>query len=281
MIHFKTQSEKYFAEYLDRLGLFYDYEKSWGGKTPDFTIFSNKSKNTIIAIADNKESDYTKHEKKILRETGRIIRSSNPYTGIRSKINAARKQFMYAKEYPCIPIIYSLGPAMATPLIIYGAMLGDIGISIPIKSGGGQDSSRKTHSFFGKGGKMIDEKHGQLQNKTITGIGILGHTKPESVISGYEDELKKRLKSVSIEEEDWLDKTQKIVDELTQKMKNKGFNHLERTAPSVDFIVNPFARLPFPKKFFEKGYTYIHEYDTNTGKIKLTYDWTKQFSSPV
>lgn len=281
MTKYKTLSEKYFAEYLDGLRLFYDYEKNWGGRTPDFTIFSDKSKNTIVAIADNKESDYTKHEKKILKETGRLIRSSNPYAGIRSKINTARKQFKHAKEYPCILIIYSLGPAMVTPLTVYGAMLGDIGISIPIKPGGGQDSSRKTHSFFGKGGKMIDEKRGQLQNQTITAIGILGHTKPEAVISGYESELKRLLDPISIEEENRLDRTQKIVDGLTQKMKKKGFKNLEKTAPSIDFIVNPFARQPFPRKFFEKGYTYIHEYDINTGEIKLTYDWTRQFSSPI
>jgi hypothetical protein len=272
---FRTTSEEFFAEYLDQINLPYTYEKDWGGKKPDFTIYNNKDKKTVVAIADNKESDYTKHEKKILRETGRLIRSTNPYTGIRNKLKTVRKQFKYAKEYPCIPIIYSLGPAMVTPLIVYGAMLGDIGISIPIKSGGGQDNTRKTHSFFGKGGTMIDEKHGQPQNQTITAIGVLGYTKPESVISGYEGELSKRLKPISIEEEGWLDKTQKIVDELTQKMKKKGFNHLERIAPSVDFIVNPFARLPFPRNFFAKGYTYIHEYDLDTGEIKLTYDWTK------
>ena len=275
MNQYKTQSEENFAEYLGKLSRFYDYEKDWGGKTPDFTIYSDKNKKTIVAIADNKDSDYSKHEKRVLRETGRLIRNSNPYTQLRKKIHGVREQFKYAKQYPCILIIYSVGPIMATPLIVFGAMLGDIGISIPIRVGGGLDSPRKTESFFGKRGKMIDEKHGQPQNQTITAVGLLGYLQPEAEISGFNQELKRRLEAVSIKQKNWLETATQITNELTTEVKNRGYNNLEMSATYVDFVVNPFARIPFPRKYFERGYTYIHEYDLNTGEIKLTFDWTK------
>lgn len=275
MIQYKTISEKLFSEYLNKINLFYDYEKSCGSKKPDFTIYDNPNKNTIIAIADTKEFDYTKSEKRTLEETGRLVRNSNPYTGIRKKINDTRKQFMYAKQYPCIPIIYSLGPVMATPLVIYGSMLGDIGISIPIRAEGGQDNTRKVQSFFGKGGKMIDEKHRQPQNKTITAIGILGQLKPEAELSGFNRELKKRLEPINIKQDNWIEISTQITNELRSEVQQKGYKNLEEVAPYVDFIINPFARITFPKKYFEKGYTYIHEYELETGEIKLTYDWTK------
>lgn len=277
MTRFKTPSEKFFADYLDELQLFYDYEKSWGGKNPDFTVYSNKSKKTILAIADIKDAGYTKHEEKILREKGRLIRQSNPFTGVRKKIHAVREQFKYAKEYPCVPIIYSRGPIFASPLIVFGAMLGDIGVSIPIRLGGGVDNFKRTESFFGKGGKMIDERHGQPQNQTITAIGLLGHLEPEAVLSGFHEELKKRLKPISIEQKDWLKAANRIAKKLKAELKSRGYKNLERerSVPYLDFVINPFARLTFPRKFFEKGYTYIHEYDLGTGEIKLTYDWTK------
>ncbi len=73
----------------------------------------------------------------------------------------------------------------------------------------------------------------------------------------------------------WFGKLSQINQELRNEMKEKGYKNLDHTVPFVDFIINPYSRLSFPRSYFERGYTYIREYDLKTGEVRLTYDWRK------
>jgi len=64
------------------------------------------------------------------------------------------------------------------PMNIYGAMLGNLGISLPFDpEAGAFDSERATQEFL-SGGKMVRYKQGQAiapQNTTISAICVLGY----------------------------------------------------------------------------------------------------------
>ncbi len=175
--NFATSSEKYFSQYLDDLKLFWDYERAWGDKNPDFTIYRDKQKHYKLVVSDVKEFDYTEHEKKVLKEKGILVRNLDPYSKIRQIINATRKQFKHAKEYPCVAILYTAGGAPVIPLLVLAAMVGDLGISVPIERIG-TGSIRKPYTFFGEGGKMIDAKHGLPQNCNRDSWSVTARSNP-------------------------------------------------------------------------------------------------------
>jgi len=148
----KSFSEKHFANYLTSVGLFWDYERTWGTHKPDFTVYSDSRKKNISMVIEIEDLDYNKEEKKILKEKGVLTRSFDPYQKIREKINTARRQLTSAKDFPCVLVIYNLVGLPPLPVIALGAMLGDLTINIPIDKV--DLLKRKNHlSHLGKMGK--------------------------------------------------------------------------------------------------------------------------------
>jgi len=270
---FKSQSEELFALYLDGLGLVWEYEKEWKTKKPDFTIYANSAKKKIVAIAEVEDLDFTPEEKKLLKENKMVARSTDPYTKLREKINTAREQLRYSKDYPCLLIIGE-NMTLSSPMIVYGAMLGDITISIPIWNGNVPPKG-KQRSYFGKRGKMIDQKGQRIQNTTITAIGFLKLIRPEAITCGYEKELSRILDKLDITKDEDNRKYFLAADELKASLNKKGFD-LDKLVPSIDFIINPFSRKNFPKRSFYKPYSYAHTYNLKSGKITLSCDWSRR-----
>jgi hypothetical protein len=272
-VKFKSQSEKLFASYLDNLDLGWDYEKEWETKKPDFTIYSNLAKKKIIAVAEVEDMDFTPEEKKQVKENKMVARSMDPYAKLREKINTARGQLRYSKGYHCLLIIGE-SMTLSSPAIVYGAMLGDITITIPIRNGD-VPSRGKPQSYFGKRGKMIDRKGQRIQNTTITAIGFLRLIRPDAITSGYEKELSKILDKLDIKKDEDNQKYFRAAKRLKSSLSKKGFD-VNKTKPSVNFFVNPFSRMDFPKKPFSKPYSYVYTYNLKSGKIKLSYDWSRK-----
>ncbi|MCR4324929.1 MAG: hypothetical protein NUV69_04565 [Candidatus Curtissbacteria bacterium] len=274
MTKFKKYSEQQFATYLDNLGLYWEYERDWEGKNPDFTIYSDISKKRIVAIAEIKEIDHTKGEKEILKKTNFLSRSGHPNTSERKKIHEVREQFKVVRNYPCLLIIKDLTAPPKPPILTLASMLGDLSISFPVRVPGKKPVG-KTFNFFGKQGKMIDQKGNRKQNTTITAIGYIETIKPDVIRSGFDKMMPKIIKEIGGVSDEahtnlYLEKAQKLENRLTKK----GFD-LDKTAIGVSFTLNPFRKKRFPRSFFANKYSRIFRYSPSKSRILLDYDWSK------
>ena len=85
----------------------------------------------------------------------------DPYPPLREKINSARDKFSRLKQHCCCLVLYNVDK----PLVlldwqhIYGAMLGDVGWSVPLDLPGRPAAEdAEIRSIFMSGGKMHREK---------------------------------------------------------------------------------------------------------------------------
>jgi hypothetical protein len=167
-----TESERLFEEYFNTNGHEgqFEHERQFEGKSkkPDYTLqwgdhallFEVKQ----IEKARNVRPTKAKH--------------INPYAPVREKINAARKKFREFEAYPCALVIRDLASGRVSGLglhVVFGAMLGDTGLTFPVDlSGNGAAKPSPIHSvFLPHGGKMIDYKHQQLQNTRANSIIVI------------------------------------------------------------------------------------------------------------
>lgn len=265
MYTLKTSGDRYFAEYLETLGILWDYEKNWGQKNPDFTLYTDRNKNNCLAVIEVEDIEYSKEDMKILREEKILVRSGDPYKKIREKINIAQKQLKYAKSFPCCIAIYNSVGYPPDILIILASMLGDLVVSIPVSHDGipGGESSLG----FGKKGKMRS-----YQNTSISAVGFINIIRPDVIKTGYNQILSDFIGPLNSMKNMPTDRYIQKAMNLRRELEKKGFN-IDKQAISLTFVVNPFSRIPFPKEQFQKGYTTIWEYSLSTKKLKMTYNW--------
>jgi hypothetical protein len=99
----------------------------------------------------------------------------DPYGPIREKINQATRQFKEYKEFPCSVVLANPKAAfvhLAYPWAILGAMLGNMGFTVPV--GPNAEKGGSPRNVFLAGGKMIDQKRRRPQNTTVSSIVVLG-----------------------------------------------------------------------------------------------------------
>ena len=104
----------------------------------------------------------------------------DPYPPLREKIEAGRKKFKDLDQHCCCLVLHNVDK----PLVlldwahVYGAMLGNLGFSVPIHlPGGPAPVDGAIRHVFTSGGKMIRESKGvpvEPQNTTISAILVLG-----------------------------------------------------------------------------------------------------------
>ncbi len=166
----RTASEKLLETYLTESGLRdFDYEPVIEGITrrPDYRVRVGNAQ----VFCEVKEFEP--------QEQGPGVRCVDPYPPIRSKINDAQKQLRALKGRMCVIMLanpYS-SPVFLDPILIYGAMLGDVGITRPFEPDMGVvDRDRASWAFL-SGGKMNRYRKGnafEAQNTTISAICVLG-----------------------------------------------------------------------------------------------------------
>jgi hypothetical protein len=271
---FKTYSESIFSDYLTSLGLFWDYEKQWGSKRPDFTIYSDSKKETIVAVVEIEDIDYSEADKRILKTGKILLKTSDPYIRIRKKIDAAREQLKFSKDYPCLLIINDVTSGIPPENIVLGAMLGDVTFSIPIWCKD-RPPIGKPYNFFGKNGKMIDQKGKRYQNTTITAIGHLRIVKPDVVMSGLEKKLDVLISGLDVQSDEGSKKYFKEANKISKDLASKGYD-LEKQVVGIKFILNPLARRKFPISYFAQQYNCIYKYNLQKSKVDLIYDWSQK-----
>ena len=166
----KNQSELLFEQYLKAHKIQkWDYEPKIEGKSqrPDYRL-RLRGKDLFFEV-----KEFRQDPTKPLPRGG----AYDPYPRIREKINAGREKFKHFKEYCCSLVLHNVDALFVhlnDPTIVMGAMLGDFGFQFPFDPELGQLVGEPTYAFL-KRGKMIDYKHMQPQNTTISALVVLEH----------------------------------------------------------------------------------------------------------
>lgn len=230
----KNDSEKFFEEYLGSKGFQgrWKYEQSMPGKSkkPDYMVAFDKQE----CFFEVKEL-----RKKPNEPTGASY--INPYEGLRAKIHEVRKQFKEYKEFSCSLVVYNVNDRQARlrPIFVFGAMLGNLGITMDFDSNMGEamlDTSRNT---FLDGGKMVDYKGKQAQNTTISAIIVLEH---------FLDNVEREKALVKLEQEKGRRITGPELFDAVIELQEK---HSVTDVLRVNVVENAYARIPLPDGMFK------------------------------
>lgn len=97
-------------------------------------------------------------------------RAYDPYVRIRQKIDDAREKFRGIKDQTCCLVLFNQEKPLVdlTWQIVYGAMLGPIGVSIPFNPDLGSFDRSGAKDVFGGNGKC-----GPHQNRTLSAVIVL------------------------------------------------------------------------------------------------------------
>ena len=238
----KTESELLFEEYLGLSGLTqFQYEPELPKTTmrPDYSL----ALGTDEILFEVKEFRATKKDFAPGADT------YDSYRPIREKINAARKQFKDLENHCCCLVLFNRDK----PLVrlewrfIYGAMLGNLGILVPVDYDAGIISG-EIRQVFTTGGKMLKYQGDRpvgVQNTTLSAVIVL-----ELLDIGqrrFTADLRRRER------------------ELGGKLGVEAFWHLIERARGTERDVslrqarvvvheNPYARIHLPKNIFRGPY---------------------------
>jgi len=229
----QNESEKIFEQYLDS-NVFkgkWTHEPSMPGKSkkPDYLLDYNSQK----CFFEVKEL-----RKKPKEPT--LPAHINPYLSLRTEVNEAREKFREYKEYICSLVVFNIGDSSfrPDPRIVFGAMLGNLGIAADFDIEKGEVIQESKRNVFGDSGKMIDYKGKQSQNTTISAIIVLEKFLDNIEIEkAMRDEEKRHGKK--FEGSEWTSIRMKLYKD-----------HPVRNVPRVVVVENPFARKPFPEGLF-------------------------------
>lgn len=255
----KNESELLFEAHLQASGLRdYAFERQMPGTTrrPDYAL---PWANSFILF-----------EVKEFRATSEDLQSGfgayEPYGPLREKLNAASRKFKDLDEYCCCLVLYNVDK----PLIhleweyIYGAMLGNLGWSVPIDVPGlPEPEDRETRTIFMAGGKMHRERHGAPiapQNQTISAIIVLqqfpiGERRFRAEIRSRERDAGRSLE----------------IEELCREMERAEGTERAHSLRQLRVVVheNPYARIELPPELFRGPFD--ERYGGRDGRIQLVY----------
>ncbi len=259
----KTESERLFETYLQTSGyLEFEFEPqiSNASARPDFVLRANFNEAFPLVLFEVKEFQPTPADFKL------GYGSYDPYAAIRDKIQEARKKFRDFKEYPCALVLYNAG----RPLVdlrwefIYGAMLGNLGYSIPFDKTAGRLVDKAVLSpVFTQGGEMHREKNGQIiepQNTTISAILVI-----ELLPVGKRRfEIETAEKAQKLGRQLGYEEYMQLVDSSRGTERDISLRQLRSVT-----CRNPYSRIAFPNKLFRGPYDEC--YGEVSGELQRVY----------
>lgn len=258
----KNKSELLFEQYLSMSGLpDFDREKAFPGspQRPDYAVKLADEMEILFEVKEFRPS-----ADDFLPGGGGAF---DPYGPIREKIDQAREKFRALKDHCCCLVLFDLGKPLVNLSwqMVYGAMLGNIGIRMPVNVETGIADSDKIENILTTGGKMLQYRGLQPvrpQNQTISAILVLdllpvGRIRFDQYIEELERE---RGKEVCVEEYVQLIERLRGTDRDTTLMQLRGVMH-----------ENPHARdgLHFPTELFRGPYD--ERYGWKDGLIRRLY----------
>jgi hypothetical protein len=247
-LQIRTESERLFETYLKVSGyLEFEFEPSLPGSNarPDFLLKTNREGCPSGILFEVKEFQPTRADFEL---SGGAY---DPYGAIRDKIQEGRKKFKEFKQYPCALVLYNAGKPLVDLRweLIYGAMLGNLGWSIPFDKEAGKLVDKAVLSpAFMQGGEMHRERNGvviESQNTTISAIVVLqllavGNSRFQVEVKAQERQLGRPLK---------YEEFFRLVD-LSRGTERDISLHQLRTVTCL----NPYRRVPFPEVLFQGPY---------------------------
>ena len=251
----KTISEELFEAYLNASGLTdFRFEPPQDGtsKRPDYSL---TVLNTDI-LFELKQFDQI-----AATDFNLVGGAYDPYKPVREKIESARKKFKDLDRFCCCLVLYNNDK----PLVelgwqyVYGAMLGNLGFSMPVNTQTGIADESQTQRKFGGGGKMYRYLNGQAiaaQNTTISAILVLrrymvGTKRFEIAMKRKENELGRKLELLEFWDE-------------TERARGTALD-LSLSQLRVVVLENPFARIQLPCQLFRGPYD--ERYAGSEGRI--------------
>lgn len=256
----KNESELLFEAYLKASGVSgYVFEKELPGTTrrPDYAVpwggreilFELKE---FRAEADDLRPGFGAYD---------------PYGPLREKIEAGRKKFKDLDGYCCCLVLYNRDK----PLVhlewqfVYGAMLGNVGFSVPIHMPGqAAPMDKEIRSIFTAGGKMHRERDGvpiEPQNQTISAILVLQHVRvgERRFMADLRNRERERGKKFELEE-------------FWEELRKARGTERDVSLRQLRVIVheNPYARVPLTRELFRGPYD--ERYGGEDGRIQRLFE---------
>lgn len=252
----KNESELLFEAHLRASGLpdfVFEMELPGTSRLPDYAVPWNDS--------------FLLFEVKEFRGDADDFRSGSgfydPYPPVREKINAASRKFKDLETYCCSLVLYNVDK----PLIhldwqfIYGAMLGNLGWSVPVDlPGHPAPSDKETRSVFLSGGKMHRERQGvpfAPQNQTISAILVLqqfptGQRRFAAWVIRLEQQRGAKLE----------------IDEIFKEVEAASGTDRDASLRELRVVVHeaPYARISLPTELFRGPYD--ERYGGRDGRIQ-------------
>jgi hypothetical protein len=232
------ESEQLFERYMNGARLTeYSFESGFdqSNSRPDYTLEFRGSK-ILLEIKEFRPS----------REDFNLGSGAyEPYGPIREKINAARKKFQDLKDYVCCLVLYNCGK----PLIhlewefIYGAMLGNLTVQLPIDWERGELVGEPSRTFAG-GGRMIrykDDRPVAPQNTTLSSVIVL----QQLDIGKRRFEIERKHRRQELGRDLTLDESLDMLDKARGTDRDWSLTQLR-----VVVHENPYARKPLTREIF-------------------------------
>lgn len=226
----RTKGERLFEMYLRSQGILeFEYEKEHPGKRrrPDYTLTLDRE-----YLFDVKDFTYVE-----IPQAG----SYDPHRRLRQKIGEVRDQFREYKGWPCCAVLYNDNAPLVdlnTPMIVLGAMYGDMGTTMQFNTTTGQIVEGSERQEFLSRGKMLlrsmKSDSAVVRNTTISALITLRHVR-----TGYArlcKDLRDRKEQPGFNLGGWLD----------------GERDFDQEEEHLGVIVweNAFARMPLPRDLF-------------------------------
>lgn len=262
-----TAGERLFATYLCANGIDFEFEPLIAGKRkrPDFLVRLGNN----VATCEVKDL----HRKRPLPGGAVAV---NPYASIRDEIDESRRKFGEFKDRPCILVLHNVDDWQFShyPPILFGAMLGDLGISFQVADGGRKNPPppTETRSVFLHSGKMLygdprrTESHARIQNTTISAVAVVSEFDVRN--PAFDEEFARRLRVFrertgrKPSDSEWIQIRIEQSDEIDPVL---------RTVPRVVAAENPFARVPLPSSMFNGSCDERYRYCPSRGVIERVF----------
>ena len=226
-----TKGERLFEAYLLSQGITsYEFEKSYPGKRarPDFSVTLERE--YLFEVKDFDPED--------IFPSG----AYDPYSRIRKKMEAGRKEFKEYKEWPCCLVLYNDNASLVhlgEPSVMLIGMYGDYGVTIDFNPDVAGYDPITTRFRLLDGGKMIRPHPSEPQNTTISALITLRNVEVGSrKLGAFLDRLMKKKPEITPVEA-LAETSSSVID-------------FDKHEIQLGVIVweNAFARIPFPRNLF-------------------------------
>lgn len=238
----RTYSEMLFESYLSRHGYAYEFEPEIAGqsKRPDFRLFWNGLESL--------------HEIKELNQKGEHPQGAcwyDPYQSLRALIEKARDKFKGLKTWPCSLVVHNISDwsARLDPMTVFGAMLGDLGFTMPFDPEAGTCDRNSITNTFLERGMMVVRRHKEIRNTTISAVIVL---KQENYYApAFARDMYRRLMDAKWKKGRLLNLVEawEVRRDFLQRYPRGKFS-----TPRVVVIDNPVARIPLDESLFRGPY---------------------------